>query len=127
MQMSSDWPKVPLGEKIRIQTGNPFESDQYTENPGDVRLLRGANISQGKLDWGNEKRWPASGLSEVEEYLLDPGDVILAMDRPWIEAGLKFAQITSHHTPCLLVQRVARLTARDDFDQTFLKYVIHAN
>ena len=124
MQMRSDWPKVSLGDKVKIQTGHPFESDQYTEDPEDIRLLRGANISQGRLDWGNEKRWPASGLREVEEYLLDPGDVILAMDRPWIEAGLKFARIRGHHTPCLLVQRVARLTAREDFDQTFLKYVI---
>lgn len=122
--MEQRWSTVSLGEKINVQTGYPFESERYTEKPEDIRLLRGANISQGKLDWGNEKRWPASGLSEVQEYLLDPGDVILAMDRPWIEAGLKFARITSHHTPCLLVQRVARLTAEEDFDQAFLKYVI---
>jgi type I restriction enzyme S subunit len=39
-------------------------------------------------------------------------DVVLAMDRPWIEAGLKFAYLSQDDLPCLLVQRVSRLRAR---------------
>src|SRR5690606_31670438 len=53
-----------------------------------------------------------------------PGDVVLAMDRPWIEAGLKYAQLRDEDVPCLLVQRVARLRARDSLDQRFLGYLI---
>ena len=122
--MKGEWPKTKLGNKITIQTGYPFESKRYTENSEDIPLLRGANISQGRLDWGNEKRWPVSSLDDVKSHLLQHGDVVLAMDRPWIEAGLKFARITDHHCPCLLVQRVAKLSSNEDFDQRFLQYVI---
>jgi type I restriction enzyme S subunit len=46
------------------------------------------------------------------------------MDRPWIEAGLKYAWVSEHDVPCLLVQRVARLRAKNGLDQQFLRYVI---
>lgn len=56
--------------------------------------------------------------------MLNEDDVVLAMDRPWIEAGLKFATISKDDLPCLLVQRVARLRAKEQLDQHFLRYVI---
>lgn len=46
------------------------------------------------------------------------------MDRPWIEAGLKYARLTAHDLPALLVQRVARLRGSDSLDQRFLYYLI---
>jgi type I restriction enzyme S subunit len=46
------------------------------------------------------------------------------MDRPWIEAGRKYAAVSEHDLPCLLVQRVARLRAKSSLDQRFLRYVI---
>jgi type I restriction enzyme S subunit len=51
-------------------------------------------------------------------------DVVLAMDRPWIEAGLKHAAVTGYDLPALLVQRVARLRGTQRIDGTFLKYVV---
>ena len=46
------------------------------------------------------------------------------MDRPWIEAGLKYAQVTECDLPCLLVQRTSCLRAKNGFDQDFLRYLI---
>ena len=46
------------------------------------------------------------------------------MDRPWIEAGLKFSTVRVPDLPCLLVQRVARLRALDGLNQNFLRWVI---
>jgi type I restriction enzyme S subunit len=46
------------------------------------------------------------------------------MDRPWIEAGLKYARITKPDLPSLLVQRVARLRVKQSVDQRFLFYLI---
>lgn len=46
------------------------------------------------------------------------------MDRPWIEAGLKCAVVRGDDVPALLVQRVARLRAREGLDQYFLGYLI---
>lgn len=86
--------------------------------------MRGDNVVQGKLRWDNVKRWPKNRLNEAIEYELRPDDVVLAMDRPWIEAGLKYARIGLDDVPSLLVQRVACLRAKQGLDQRFLFYLI---
>lgn len=83
------------------------------------------NIAPGCLRWQRVKRFPTSRVAEVERYQLAVGDVVLAMDRPWIEAGLKYAVVREEDIPCLLVQRVARLrTKSDSLDQAFLGLII---
>lgn len=122
--MGNDWPLVKLGDFVQILTGHPFKSKDYSEHEG-IRLLRGDNIAQGTLRWQNVKLLPQEKIGEKEHnYFLRTGDVILAMDRPWIEAGLKTAQINENDLPCLLVQRVACLRCEDPSDQDFIRYII---
>lgn len=109
---------------MAIQTGFPFKSRNYSDDPSDPKLLRGDNVAQGQVRWEGVKRWPKAETSGVEQYWLQEGDVILAMDRPWIEAGLKYCVINREDLPCLLVQRVARLRGKEQLDNGFLRYVI---
>ena len=123
--MGGEWPNVELGDLIEILTGYPFKSNQYSENGHGIKLLRGDNVVQGSFRWEGVKLWPEEALIDKHEsYWLKVGDVILAMDRPWIEAGLKTSQITSHDLPALLVQRVSCLRSKDGLDQNFLRYLI---
>jgi len=46
------------------------------------------------------------------------------MDRPWIEAGLKYAAVQASDLPALLVQRVVRMRGTKALEAAFLKYVI---
>lgn len=46
------------------------------------------------------------------------------MDRPWIEAGLKYAWISTDDLPCLLVQRVARLRGVNGLLTQYVRYLI---
>ncbi len=115
---------VTLGEYIELVTGFPFKSVDYTSNPDDVLLLRGDNIAQGALRWENAKRWPANKVEAVSGFAVQEGDVVVAMDRPWIEAGLKWACVRKKDLPALLVQRVARLRTRPGLEQRFLPCVI---
>jgi type I restriction enzyme, S subunit len=115
---------VRLGDHVELQTGFPFKSSDFTTNPRSVRLLRGDNVAQGTLRWDDAKRWPEGQTNGLADYRVRVGDVILAMDRPWIEAGLKFAAVAPTDVPALLVQRVARLRAKPTMDQRFLKYVV---
>lgn len=98
----SQWKPTTIGQKVELLTGYPFKSDQYTDSEDDVFLLRGDNIGQGYLRWENAKRWPLEKTVEIKEYFLEEGDIVLAMDRPWIEAGLKFAYLSQKDLPCLL-------------------------
>ena len=80
---------------------------------------------QGQFRWDGVKLWSRKEIDEkIDKYWLQERDVILAMDRPWIEAGLKTAQITESDLPCLLVQRVACLRGKASVDQDFLRYII---
>lgn len=119
-----DWPVVRLGDHVDLHVGFAFKSDEFTTDPDDVRLVRGANIGQGTLKWDQERRFPTGRYAAFERYHLRPGDVVLAMDRPWIAAGLKWAVVSSDDVPALLVQRVARLRGTATLTHEFLQYVV---
>ncbi|MGH9890983.1 MAG: restriction endonuclease subunit S [bacterium] len=118
------WPEVELGSRCEVFSGYPFKSAQFTEDPDDVALVKGENVGQGEILWEISKRWPREDAEDLCRYRLEPDDVVLAMDRPWVPAGLKFAQIRASDPEALLVQRVARLRAFDGLDQNFLYCVI---
>ena len=114
-----------IADVVEMTFGFAFKSAEFSDAPDDVRLLRGDNISQGRLRWSGAKRFPMSRIDEVKRYQLAAGDVVVAMDRPWIEAGLKYSVVRKEDVPSLLVQRVARLrTKSDSLDQSFLGWVI---
>jgi type I restriction enzyme, S subunit len=104
----TSWQEASLGEVSDVLVGYAFKSSVFTSDPRDVRLLRGVNIGQGFVDWHRVAYWPTGGAGSPSYQLME-GDVVLAMDRPWIEAGLKRARVRGDDLPALLVQRVARL------------------
>jgi len=123
-QRGEGWKPTTLGAEIELLAGFAFKSAQYTNDDDDVRLLRGDNIIQGCLRWDDVKKWPADEARGYERYQLEEGDVVLAMDRPWVKAGLKHATISVDDLPCLLVQRTARLRGGANLDNRFLKLLI---
>ena len=119
------WSNTSLNECVDLVAGFPFKSQQFTDNPKDIPLVKGENVSQGCILWEIAKHWPASDWDELEKYHLLPGDVVVAMDRPWIPAGLKWSFIREGDPKALLVQRCARLrSSSQDLDQGFLRFVI---
>ncbi|MFJ4601248.1 restriction endonuclease subunit S domain-containing protein [Streptomyces griseoluteus] len=113
-----------LGDVVDLLTGFPFKSAEFVGEPDGIQLLRGDNIGHGTLRWDGAKYWPVDQVSDFQKYTVALGDVILAMDRPWISSGLKWAEVREVDLPCLLVQRVARLRATGPLEQSFLPYLI---
>ncbi|MCE4059314.1 restriction endonuclease subunit S [Pandoraea sputorum] len=122
--MSSEWPLIRMGECVDLFTGFPFKSADYTDGDASVRLLRGDNIAQGQLRWDGVKKWPSEKCGGLAKYELKEGDIVLAMDRPWIPAGLKFGNVRKADLPALLVQRVARLRPTESIRADFLYCII---
>ncbi|MFQ5473753.1 MAG: restriction endonuclease subunit S [Dehalococcoidia bacterium] len=125
--MSADdrnWPIATLGAHVDLLVGFPFKSNQFTDRPVDIPLVKGSNIHQGCIDWQHAKRWPAGDADGYRKFELRPGDVVVAMDRPWIDAGLKWAWIRPGDPSSLLVQRVARLRGMDGLSTGFVRYLI---
>jgi type I restriction enzyme, S subunit len=112
---------VRLGDIADILVGFPFKSSDFTDDQTETSLVRGDNIGQGFFNDRKIKRWRRAAGDSLETYELRAGDIVLAMDRPWISAGLKWARITEEVLPALLVQRVARLRSDANvLDQRFL-------
>ena len=110
---TSELPELPQGwawaslEQISdLDVGFAFKSEQFSKQ--GIRLLRGENIEPGALRWKDVRYWPENKAESFEKYLIQEGEIILAMDRPLISSGLKLARAKSSDLPCLLVQRMAR-------------------
>jgi type I restriction enzyme S subunit len=123
-QRGEGWVETTLGAEVDLLAGFAFKSASYTESDESVRLLRGDNIVQGSLRWDDVKKWPAADTADYGRYRLREGDVVLAMDRPWVKAGLKHATISKDDLPCLLVQRTARLRVGARLDTSFLACLV---
>jgi len=104
---AAGYKSTTLGAEIDLLAGYAFSSGSYTGAAQSVRLLRGDNIMQGYLRWDYAKRWPLADCAQYARFDLQDGDVVLAMDRPWVKAGLKRAQISPADLPCRRPSRIA--------------------
>jgi type I restriction enzyme, S subunit len=120
----ADSVEVTLGNEIELLAGYAFSSKGYMGAVNGVRLLRGDNIMQGYLRWDDAKYWSADDLVSYARFALKEGDVVLAMDRPWVKAGLKRAQICEEDLPCLQLQRTARLRPKKRMRLDFLFHLV---
>jgi len=123
-QRGEGWVQTTLGEEIDLLTGFAFKSKEYVAHSDSIPLIRGDNIVQGKLRWEGVKLWPKTKISDYEKYLLAENDVVLAMDRTWVKAGMKYSRIAKEDLPALLVQRVARLRCLDDLNPDYLYHLV---
>ena len=116
------WPMKELGELADIVTGFAFKSSEYIEE--GIRLCRGANVLPDRIDWSDVRYWRNDDSTVDKKLKLENGDVVLAMDRPWISSGTKVAQLTESDLPAYLVQRVTRLRGIGYISNAFLYYTI---
>jgi type I restriction enzyme S subunit len=112
------WCWATIQQLAFVDVGFAFKSAEYTKE--GIRLLRGENMEPGSLRWNDVRFWPEDKLAGLEHLLVKEGQIILAMDRPLVSAGLKLARVKASDLPCLLVQRMARLRMFDDAMTGFL-------
>jgi len=114
------WRTGILREVCNISTGFAFKGEQY-ESSGSLRVVRGENVTIGTLRWDSEKHWNHSS-ADLENYLLSANDIVIGMDGSRV--GHNRAKIRAVDLPLILAQRVARLRAKNGFDQDFIWYQI---
>ena len=107
--------------------GFAFKSDQYIEPRDGVRLLRGINVGIDRFEWGDTAGYPLNAVGDLARYRLEEGDVVLAMDRPWISTGLKCAAVDDRVAGSYLVQRVARLRPKMQGASAFIMNCLQVN
>lgn len=104
--LSPGWVAATVSQLAWLDQGFAFKSSEFVER--GIRLLRGENVAPGALRWDDIRYWPTDRAPEFEKLVVEAGEIILALDRPIVSAGLKLAQTKPEDVPCLLVQRVMR-------------------
>ncbi|MDD9996086.1 MAG: restriction endonuclease subunit S, partial [Dehalococcoidia bacterium] len=118
------WKVLPLGRTISLATGFPFQSNGFSAALEDVRLLRGVNVSPGRLRWDDVARWPRAYHDAFRDYSMEVGDIVLGMDRPIVGDGIRVASVSEVDVPSLLLQRVARIRPREGLRPAFAMFLL---
>ncbi len=119
--MFSETKDSKVGDFVRFQTGYAFKSTWFVSQ--GVKLARNVNVGHGTLNWSETVCIPELQTKEFERFALNPGDILISLDRPIISTGLKAARVKPSDLPALLLQRVARaefLSTAVDPDYFFL-------
>lgn len=113
---------LSIGDIADILPGYAFKSSLYSSD--GVKLLRGVNVSPESIDWSDCAFWRKTDDDGLDNYILQNGDIVIGMDRPWISSGFRIARVGNNDLPSLLVQRVARLRTRQGHNQRYLYYIL---
>ncbi|WP_262967221.1 restriction endonuclease subunit S [Methylobacter psychrophilus] len=104
-----EWTFVRKAEIFAFLNGYAFKSEWF-ESSG-IRLLRNVNVSHGVANWIDVAYISIENAANFNDYTLNIDDLVLSLDRPIITTGLKFAVISKSDIPCLLLQRVAKISS----------------
>jgi type I restriction enzyme, S subunit len=110
---------LKLKSVANVLTGFSFKGNEYTDQ--GIRVIRGENVTEGKLRWDSIKCWNQA-FDKFNDYSLKADDIVIGMDGS--KVGKNKARIFENNLPLLLAQRVARVRANKGTDQIFLYYCI---
>ncbi len=113
-----------LTDLADLQVGYAFKSSTFTTDGSGVRICRGINVLPGEVSWRATERVPDHIAGDRAAFALEEGDVVIAMDRPWIGSGFKAAKVSASDVGALLVQRVARLRSLGEVPPALLYELI---
>ena len=121
--MPENWKTFKLGEVANLSTGFAFKSKDY-RNSGELKVIRGKNITEGYLRWGDDSRYWNSSVEKLNKYVIEEGDIVVGMDGSKI--GKNRAIVRSQDLPSILAQRVGRINAKSKIaEQKFLWHLIN--
>jgi len=126
-EIPAHWEFSKLKYYIDILSGYAFKSDSYSLGSDDVALLRGINVSPNAIRWDETVYWPEVKLKGFDRYLLQEGDLVIAMDRPWVSGGVRVAEVTVNDLPSLLLQRVGRIRGKSGLLTRYAQLLLSTN
>lgn len=112
--------QTSLKHHVRILPGFAFPSSEFEGVDEGIRLLKGVNVTPGRIDWSDVSFWPENKITGFEKFMLREGDVVFGMDRPWISTGVRVSELKKGDTPSLLLQRVCKITPRETLNKTYM-------
>lgn len=125
--LPASWEAMQLGFVTESQAGYAFPSEGFKHGGLGTRLLRGINVKPDGVDWSDRVTWDEETEPISSEYVLETGDIVLGMDRPFVGAGIRVTVIRDEDLPALLVQRVLRVRAAEKMRDGYLGYILRTS
>lgn len=121
----ANWNVTKLKLFIDILPGYAFSSDDFASD--GVPLLRGINVSPNRIRWDDVVHWNKPIDGYLQPFLLQEKDLVVGLDRPWINTGTRIAFVKRNDLPALLLQRVCRIRTLGDLDIRLVKYWLESS
>ena len=115
--------RVAVSSVCDVSGGYSFKSGDISSN-GVVKILQIGNVYLDDLNWETTNYLPEGFDYAYSGFLLNEGDVVIALTRPIIKAlgNVKACIVKESDMPCLLNQRVGRIVPKQNVDVS-MKFV----
>lgn len=99
--------------------GFAFIGEEYSYTDG-ITVLRGENVTEKNLRWGNHKKWNGDINERIKRCFLQENDIVIGMDGS--KVGKNWAIVGKYELPLLLAQRVSCIRAIEKSNQLYIYY-----
>ena len=115
--------KIPIGELCNVTGGYSFKSGDIS-NDGAIKILQIGNVYLDNVSWETTNYLPEGYDEKYSRFMLNEGDIVVALTRPIIQSlgNVKACIVKSRDLPCLLNQRVGRITVKEG-KNIFLEFI----
>lgn len=108
---SGEWEVLEIKSKVESISGYPFSGSDISKDSSGVPLLRGINITEGYIRHSIDiDRYFLGDVQNLEKFKVETDDLVIGMDGS--KVGKNSALVTNADADSLLIQRVARLRAK---------------
>ena len=116
----SDWETGTLGDLAILTSGYAFKSNDVVEgNENSYPIIRMSDLKDGALNLNKAVRVHEDTTVGLENYKLSEDDFVFGMSGSLDN----YATVRAYDLPCYLNQRVGRIRAKSNADQTFVSYL----
>ena len=116
-RIPKDWEVKKVGDICKLQGGFAFKSSDATES--GIRWFKIANVGVNRVKWDAESFLPLGFEKKHPDFVLNEGDIVVAMTRPVLSGKLKICTIMKSDSGSLLNQRVGRVRLIDNNDSVY--------
>lgn len=116
----NQWQEMKIQEVTKVINGYAFSSRDFKPT-NTIKSIKITNVGVKEFVEEKDNYLPENYSSTLKEYLVSEGNIVIALTRTIISAGLKVAVVPKSYHGSLINQRVAALVPKDKvISQRFL-------
>ncbi|OEE32813.1 restriction endonuclease subunit S [Vibrio anguillarum] len=119
------WTLLEPAKLFKLFSGFAFKSTDAQEI--GAKWLKIANVGIGEIKWDADSYLPEQYYIEYEKFVLQKGDIVVALTRPTLGNKLKVARLLTENDKSLLNQRVAKIVCKKNTDSEFIYQVLRSD